>query len=60
MTLRRHVLGSAAAILAGASGLFSMPAMAQKRGGTLNAILNPEPPLLILGLNQQAPTQIVA
>lgn len=32
----------------------------QKRGGILTAILNPEPPILVLGLNQQAPTQLVA
>ena len=33
--------------------------MAQTHGGTLNVILNPEPPILMLGLNQQTPTQIV-
>lgn len=30
------------------------------RGGTLNAIIQPEPPILVMGLNQQAPTQTVA
>lgn len=35
-------------------------ASAQTRGGTLNAIVQPEPPILMLGLNQQAPTQYVA
>ena len=30
------------------------------RGGTLNIIINPEPPILMLGVNQQAPTQAVA
>lgn len=29
-------------------------------GGTLNIIINPEPPILMLGVNQQAPTQAVA
>ena len=33
---------------------------AQTRGGTLNAIVQPEPPMLMLGLNQQGPTQYVA
>lgn len=33
---------------------------AQTRGGTLSAIVQPEPPILMLGLNQQAPTQYVA
>jgi len=41
-----------------------LPATAQtediSRGGTLKVILQPEPPTLILGLNQQAPTQLVA
>ena len=62
MTLRRQLLGVAAMLLAGATALALAPtsALAHKRGGTLNAILNPEPPLLVLGLNQQAPTQVVA
>ncbi|QHI99471.1 ABC transporter substrate-binding protein [Xylophilus rhododendri] len=33
---------------------------AQTRGGTLRAIAQPEPPTLMLGLNQQTPTQYVA
>lgn len=40
--------------------LAAMGANAQTRGGTLNAIVQPEPPILMLGLNQQAPTQYVA
>ena len=39
---------------------FGNIAGAQTRGGTLNAIVQPEPPILMLGLNQQAPTQYVA
>ncbi|MCP1673506.1 peptide/nickel transport system substrate-binding protein [Natronocella acetinitrilica] len=31
-----------------------------QHGGTLNVILDPEPPMLILGINQQSPTQVVA
>ncbi|MGY4800793.1 ABC transporter substrate-binding protein [Teichococcus aerofrigidensis] len=30
-----------------------------KRGGTLNSIVNPEPPILHVGVNNQAPTLIV-
>ncbi len=30
------------------------------KGGTLTAIIQPEPPMLVMGLNQQAPTQTVA
>ncbi|WP_408158713.1 ABC transporter substrate-binding protein [Herbaspirillum lusitanum] len=40
--------------------LTSSAAQAQTRGGTLRAIVQPEPPLLMLGLNQQIPTQYVA
>ncbi|SDH98026.1 ABC transporter substrate-binding protein [Alloyangia pacifica] len=55
---RRGALRLTAAALAislGATG-----AMAQTKGGTLNTIVQPEPPLLVLGLNQQSPTQYVA
>ena len=31
-----------------------------KKGGTLNTILTPEPPILVLGVNWQGPTQIAA
>jgi len=46
-------------LLAGAS----QPAVAAETpvyGGTLTAIIQPEPPMLVMGLNQQAPTQVVA
>ncbi len=33
---------------------------AQTYGGTLRTIVQPEPPILMLGLNQQSPTQLVA
>jgi peptide/nickel transport system substrate-binding protein len=32
---------------------------AQTRGGTLNVIVNPEPAILVLGLSQQGPTQMI-
>ncbi len=47
----------------GAAALYTAsPALAQtpKRGGTLRAIVNPEPPGLIMGLNQLLPTLQVA
>ena len=34
--------------------------VAPKRGGTLNTVLTPEPPVLILGVNSQGPTLICA
>jgi peptide/nickel transport system substrate-binding protein len=34
--------------------------VAPKRGGTLNTILAPEPPILVLGVNNQGPTLICA
>lgn len=45
------------------SGLTAIPVMAQEtpvKGGVLNSIVQPEPPTLMLGLNQQGPTQTVA
>ena len=52
----------ATAGLLGATGIpFGIrDAMAQAKAGTLNSIVQPEPPTLILGLNQQGPTQTVA
>jgi len=53
----RRVAGAlalAAALLAGGA------ALAQQRGGTLNSVVNPEPPNLILGINPLLPTQLVA
>lgn len=35
-------------------------AHAQERGGTLKTIIQPEPPILVTAMNQQAPTQYVA
>lgn len=49
-----------------ASGLLAAlagPGLAQEqvqKGGTLSVIVQPEPPILVLGLNQQGPTQTVA
>jgi len=51
----------ATAALATATWLLTSGAVhAQTQGGTLTAIVQPEPPTLMLGLNQQAPTQYVA
>jgi len=59
---RRGVLASSAAAIA--PSLLKTRARAQaivpKRGGTLTALIFPEPPLLIPGLNNQAPALIVA
>ncbi|WP_345536328.1 ABC transporter substrate-binding protein [Variovorax defluvii] len=44
-----------AVLLAGTSAAYS-----QTQGGTLRAIVQPEPPMLMLGLNQQIPTQYVS
>jgi peptide/nickel transport system substrate-binding protein len=48
--------------VAGASCALGLgfPARAQQKGGTLTAIIQPEPPILMIGINQQAPTQTVA
>jgi peptide/nickel transport system substrate-binding protein len=56
-TARLSSVFTAAAIALGASaGMAQEP----QSGGTLNLILQPEPPILMLGLNQQGPTQYVA
>lgn len=62
---RAAAAGLLAAVLAvpGTAALVAAPAMAQEtpvRGGVLNSIVQPEPPTLMLGLNQQGPTQTVA
>jgi peptide/nickel transport system substrate-binding protein len=49
--------------LAAATGLAALPqyAAAQatpRRGGTMTVVLHPEPPQLMIGLNQAAPTQV--
>ncbi|WP_116793107.1 ABC transporter substrate-binding protein [Achromobacter dolens] len=35
-------------------------ALAQTKGGTLNMIVQPEPPVIVTAINQQGPTQFVA
>jgi peptide/nickel transport system substrate-binding protein len=60
---RRAFLRSAAYFGAAASlaaALDAEEAYAQTRGGTLNTIVLPEPPMLVLGLNNQGPTLLVA
>ena len=57
--------GAVAAALLASFAMAAGPAPAQEqeqvqRGGTLNVIVQPEPPILVLGLNQQGPTQTVA
>lgn len=58
---RRTLLGAAAA---GPALMTLAEARAQgiqpRRGGTLNTMLNPEPPVVIPGVNAQGPTHIVA
>lgn len=60
-TMASSTFRKAGAVLAVAAALFGSAAtLAQSPGGTLTAIVQPEPPILMLGLNQQAPTQYVA
>jgi peptide/nickel transport system substrate-binding protein len=54
---RRALLAASAA--AGLVPGFSLAA-AGKKGGTLNTILSPEPPVLVLAVNNQGPTIIAA
>ncbi len=60
---RRKFLQLAAATSAASSLGFTLGitgADAQGKGGTLNSIIQPEPATLVIGLNQQGPTQTVA
>jgi peptide/nickel transport system substrate-binding protein len=59
-SLLKRGLGLACSAALAACVLMTGSAVAQTRGGTLHAIVQPEPPILMLGLNQQAPTQYVA
>lgn len=61
-TDQRHAV-SRRALLAGSTAVALVPsafAQAPKKGGTLNTILTPEPPVLVLGVNNQGPTIIAA
>src|SRR5271154_4766813 len=67
--LTRRGLLLAAAAVGAAPGLIGPDAAqgqtqaqtpAPKRGGTLTTILTPEPPILVLGVNNQGPTQLAA
>jgi len=51
-------LGIGALILSAA--LPATQALAQTKGGTLNLIVQPEPPVIVTAINQQGPTQYVA
>src|SRR5277367_3603538 len=58
VTRRDVLLG----VATGMAAMTAAPGWAQtpKRGGTLRSIINPEPPGLILGLNQLLPTMVIA
>jgi peptide/nickel transport system substrate-binding protein len=59
---RRHLISTS--VLAGLFPLLPGIASAQsapaKKGGVLTSLLTPEPPILVLGVNNQGPTGIVA
>jgi peptide/nickel transport system substrate-binding protein len=62
LTRRGLIIGAASGGLA-PTLLTSGPIHAQetpKRGGTLSTILTPEPPILVLGVNNQGPTALAA
>jgi peptide/nickel transport system substrate-binding protein len=60
LSRRGFVAASAAASLLTGFHPASAQTETPKRGGTLNTILTPEPPVLVLGVNNQGPTQIAA
>jgi len=56
---RRQFVTSAIALPLAAALPFPAFAQQPRRGGTLQVVLQPEPPMLMIGLNQAQPTQIV-
>ena len=56
----RAAKGLALTLMLAFGALTAAGVQAQTRGGTLRTIVQPEPPMLMLGLNQQSPTQLVA
>ena len=54
------IKGLVCSLALGFGMLASLGASAQVQGGTLRTVVQPEPPMLMLGLNQQSPTQLVA
>ncbi len=57
---KRLAMMAALAAALGAALPTSAEAQAPRRGGTVHAIVQPEPPMLMLGLNQNGPTNMVA
>ncbi len=53
-------LSAMALLAAGTAFAQSTPAAAPKKGGTLQVVVTPEPPLLMQGLNQNGPTNMIA
>jgi peptide/nickel transport system substrate-binding protein len=64
MRMETRLAVSRRAMLAASAASALLPAWAYadtpKKGGTLNTILSPEPPVLVLGVNNQGPTIIAA
>lgn len=57
---RRGLIAGSALVAATPVLAAAAEAPAPRRGGTLNALLTPEPPILIPGVNNQSPTLIAA
>jgi peptide/nickel transport system substrate-binding protein len=60
LTRRGVMLGAAAAPVLMTLAQARAQGVAPKKGGTLTSLLTPEPPILVLGVNGQGPTLIVA
>ncbi|MGO1117370.1 ABC transporter substrate-binding protein [Rhodovibrionaceae bacterium A322] len=59
-TLRKFTVAATCAVALTIGGAAALAADAPKSGGTLNLVIQPEPPGLMLGLVQNGPTQMVA
>ncbi|MBL8698037.1 MAG: ABC transporter substrate-binding protein [Alphaproteobacteria bacterium] len=59
MNMREVLRRSAAPLVAMLVIVTASSAVAQTRGGTLNVLVQPEPPTLMLGINQLGPVELV-
>ena len=58
--MKRLLIGALGAALLATASAATIASAAPKSGGTINVVIQPEPPSLMLGITQNGPTQMVA
>ena len=58
--MKRLLIGALGAALLATASATTIASAAPKSGGTINVVIQPEPPSLMLGITQNGPTQMVA